>query len=75
MRGLFKGAGRILVVAAAVAVASYAACLGTAGWSDWLQLLLAVLAGGAAYALLLLLPPFRRDVRGVLEVARQGMRR
>jgi O-antigen/teichoic acid export membrane protein len=75
VRGLFAGAGRILVVAGAVALASYGVCVGVASHGPWLQLVLAILAAGAAYALLLLLPVFRRDVQGVLEVARKGVAR
>lgn len=72
---LFAGAGRILVLSSFVAASSYAACVLAQGWSRWPQLGLAIAFAGAVYSVTMLVPKFRRDVLGVLEIARRGMTR
>lgn len=59
---LYLGAARILLVAATVAAAAYATAEALHGRHPALAVLACGAAGAAAYALLLLLPPIRRDV-------------
>ena len=75
VRGLFKGAGKILVLSAAIGGAAYGACVLLAAGGPWLQLGSAVLAAAMVYGAALLVPSYRRDFRGVLEIARQGLAR
>ena len=73
---LFVGAGRILVLTAAVAAAAWVTCDLTRELGRWLQLLLGIGAAGVAYALVTLtLPWFRRDLFGVLDILRRGRQR
>ncbi|SDR75982.1 polysaccharide transporter, PST family [Friedmanniella luteola] len=70
---LFVGAGRILVLTAFLAAGAFGACELTAQWGRWVQLPVAVAAAGVVYALaFLLVPMFRRDITGVLQIVRKG---
>jgi O-antigen/teichoic acid export membrane protein len=75
VRGLFAGAGKILVLSAAIGGAGYGACVLLAAGGRWPQLGGAVLAAALVYGAALLVPSYRRDFRGVLEIARQGTSR
>lgn len=75
VRGLYLGACRILGVVVALSASSYAACAVVQDRSAWVQLGAAILAALVAYALLVTLPPLRRDVAGVLEIVRTAIRR
>ena len=71
VRGLYEGAGRILAVVGAAAASVAVVTTATATWGAWVQLGLALLAVAGAGALLaLLVPPIRRDVLSVVELAR-----
>lgn len=75
VRGLFAGAARILPLIAVIAAASFGACSALSERSSWIQLGAALSSAIAAYGLALLLPVFRRDVRDVLDIVRQGAAR
>lgn len=73
---LFAGAGRIVLLTGAIALASYAACELTGGWGRWGQLPSAAAAAAAVYALAFwLVPMFRRDINGVLQILSHGLRK
>ena len=73
--GLVRGAVRIIVVAAAAAVASWGAATAAATWAPAVGLLLAALAGLAAVAVLArVVPALGDDVRQVLAAVRQARR-
>ena len=71
--GLFAGAGRILVLVMVIAGGTYAACEATADSGRWWQLGAAILAAAVSYGVALLVPAFRRDVAGVLQIVRKGV--
>lgn len=75
VRGLYLGALRILTLVTVVAGASYAACIVAAHQSAWWQIVASFLFAVVAYALLVILPVFRRDLGGVVEIARTAVRR
>lgn len=73
---LFLGAARIVGLTAAVAAASWLTCNASADLGRWAQLALGVVAAAVAYfAILFGLPPYRRDLNGVLAIVRQGVAR
>ncbi|MBJ7453928.1 MAG: lipopolysaccharide biosynthesis protein, partial [Blastococcus sp.] len=73
---LLSGALRVLLVAAATAASSWAATLAGDGWPATAQLCAALTAGAGGYALVCAaVPPFRRDLAGVLHVVRLAVRR
>lgn len=74
VRGLFLGAARILPLAALLAGTSYGMCVLLSAEPSWLQLLVAVLASAAAYALALLVPVLRRDLYDVVAIVRHARR-
>ncbi len=75
VKPLFAGAGRILILTALVAVASWGGCVVLAGGGRWFALGGGLLGAALAYGSALLLPVFRRDFRGVLEIGREGLAR
>ncbi|GAA1855354.1 lipopolysaccharide biosynthesis protein [Microlunatus capsulatus] len=73
---LFVGAGRIMVLTAFVAGGTFGACELTAEWGRWVQLPAGALAAAVVYALAFaLVPMFRRDITGVLQIVGKGMRK
>lgn len=75
VRGLFAGAGRILVLTSTVAGGSYVASELAADGGRWWQLAAAVLGALVGYGLAVLVPAIRRDAAGVLEIIRKGATR
>ncbi|MFE7227035.1 lipopolysaccharide biosynthesis protein [Nocardioides sp. NPDC057577] len=67
---LYLGAARILLVAGSVAAAAYATAAALHGQNPALAVPVCVLAGVAAYAVLLLIPSIRRDVISLAETVR-----
>ncbi len=75
VRGLYLGAGRVLTMTTAIALASWSAVAVVDGPS-WLELVCAVAAAGLAYVgVALLVPSIRRDVRGLMEMGRLALSR
>ena len=73
---LFVGAGRNMVLTAFVAGGTFGACELTAEWGRWVQLPAGALAAAVVYALAFaLVPMFRRDITGVLQIVGKGMRK
>ncbi|TQL69957.1 PST family polysaccharide transporter [Nocardioides albertanoniae] len=71
---LYLGAARILLVAAAVAVSAYATAQVLHGQHPAVTVPACAAAGAAAYALLLVVPPVRRDVRSLVVTVRGALR-
>ena len=74
VKGLFIGAGRVLLITAVIALGSYGACILTDPLGRWVQLGAALVASAACYCLALLVPPLRRDILGVVQIGRRGMK-
>ena len=73
---LFVGAGRILLLAAVDRRrCPGAACDASAGLGRWWQLLIGCAAAVVAYAAVMIVPIFRRDFRGLLDIVDRGMHR
>ncbi|MFE3999791.1 lipopolysaccharide biosynthesis protein [Nocardioides sp. YIM B13467] len=70
---LYLGAARILLVAGAVAAAAYATAQALHGQHPAVTVPICVVAGAAAYALLLLVPPIRRDVMSLVVTVRGAL--
>ena len=75
VKPLFVGAGRIMLLVAWLAGTTAVVSWLTAPLGSWLQLLLAVVSAVTAYALILCVPIYRRDVLSVIRLVRQGMSR
>ena len=75
VRPLLVGALRILLVSGWVAAASWLAVDALSGSRPLVQLLAGVAAAAVAYASFAILPSYRRDIGGVLQLVRQGMGR
>jgi PST family polysaccharide transporter len=75
VRPLFVGAGRILLLAAVIAAASWLACDASAQLGRWWQFLIGCAAALLGYAVVMLVPIFRRDLRGLLDIADRGLHR
>ena len=73
--GLIAGGFRILGLTTIVAAASWAASTAAGGQSSWVQLVVALVASILGYGLTLLIPVFRRDLLGVVQIVRQGLAR
>lgn len=71
---LFVGAGRILVLTAVVAATTFAASELSAAAGVWWQLVVSLFGAVVGYGLALLVPQVRRDLAGVLEIVRSGVR-
>ncbi|SDK96326.1 polysaccharide transporter, PST family [Nocardioides sp. YR527] len=67
---LYLGAARILLVAGSVAAAAYATAAALHGLNPAVTVPVCVLAGIAAYAVMLLVPSIRRDVISLAETVR-----
>lgn len=76
VRPLFAGAGRISLLTAMLALGSYAGSELASPWGRWAQLPAGVLAAAIVYALAyLLIPVYRREISGVLEIVHKGLQR
>ena len=76
IRRLLQGAARILTMCALVALATFLTASASAGMPAPLSLTFAVVAGALTYAVaVLLLPPMRRDVAGLVELGRSALHR
>lgn len=76
VRPLFLGAGRVMVLTSLLAGGSWLAASLCSGLPAWAQLLVATAASGVVYALVVLVvAPLRRDVLGVVAIARSATRR
>lgn len=73
--GLFAGAGRILVLTAALAAGTFGAVRLGEGGGSWLQLVAGMGGALVTYGLALAVPAVRRDLAGVLQIVRMGVRR
>ncbi|MGY0537575.1 lipopolysaccharide biosynthesis protein [Nocardioides sp. YJ-D4] len=72
---LYLGAARILTVAGSVAAAAYVTAEALHGQHPAVTVPVCVVAGAAAYALLLLVPPIRRDVMSLVVTVRGALAR
>ncbi|WP_292653066.1 lipopolysaccharide biosynthesis protein [Nocardioides sp.] len=70
---LYLGAARILLVAGAVAAAAYATAQALDEQHPGVTVPVCVVAGAAAYALLLIVPPVRRDVMSLVVTVRGAL--
>jgi PST family polysaccharide transporter len=76
VRRLWLGGVRILAFCALILTACLLVEQASRGMSDWVQLLLGLLAAAATYLLeVLLVPVFRRDVLGVAVTVRDALKR
>jgi len=75
VRALWLGGLRVVVFAGTVGLAAAATEALTAGLHVVARLALILLAAAATYALLSLIPRFRRDLTGVVTMIRQNLRR
>ncbi len=76
IRRLLQGAARILTMCTLVALAAFLTASASAGMPAPLSLTFAVVAGALTYAVaVLLLPPMRRDVAGLVELGRSALHR
>ncbi|WP_229788262.1 oligosaccharide flippase family protein [Nocardioides albus] len=72
---LYLGAARILLVAGTVAASAYATAQALDGQHPGVTVPVCVMAGAAAYALLLVVPPIRRDVMSLVVTVRGALTR
>ena len=76
VRALWIGGLRVMSFALLVGAAAIGAVMVSAQWGAWVSLLAGILAAAVCYAVLVAaVPPYRRDVNGVVLLLREHLRR